>query len=106
METWWGKSNHCDVSSATPGSKSKEFSSFSMFSLVTARNDPEQRLPPLVNGNACPGENLADPESRVSLNSKSLDPRFRNYDLAPGAKTFQFQKRSDLRRSTQRVDFI
>ena len=29
-----------------------------MFSLVTARNDPEQRLPPLVNGNACPGENL------------------------------------------------
>ena len=27
-------------------------------SLVTARNDSEQRLPPLVNGNACPGENL------------------------------------------------
>ena len=76
-----------------------------MFSLVTARNHSEQRLPLLVNGNACPGENLADPESRVSLNSKSLDPRFRNYDLAPGAKTFQFQKRSDLRRSTQRVDF-
>ena len=38
--------------------KSKEFSSFSMFSLVTARNDSEQRLPPLVNGNACPGETL------------------------------------------------
>ena len=29
-----------------------------MFPLVTARNDSEQRLPPLVNGNACPGENL------------------------------------------------
>ena len=97
------ESDHCDASSATHGSTSKEFSSFSMFSLATARNNSEQHLPPLVNGNACPGENLC--RSKVSLHWKSLDSRFRNCDLAPGAKTFQFQKRSDLRRSTQLVDF-
>ena len=103
MESWWRESDQCGVSSATHGSKAKEFSSFSMLSVVTARNDSEQRLPPPVNGNACPGENLC--RSRVSLNWKSLDPKFRDYNLVPGAKTFQFQKRSDLRRSTQLVDF-